>query len=119
MTTTDSTTTPARAPGTVPALVGDFDEVLESLTDTLKHCFGMEYDAVVIMLRHDIGRLRVIRDRIANASVSIPGGEPGYAPRECLLPFHKWIQDQTQWVKSAAQSDVVYQAMKLSYEANN
>ena len=36
----------------------------------------------------------------------------------CSLPFHSWLRNQEQWVITVAQSDTVYQAMKLSYEAN-
>ena len=36
----------------------------------------------------------------------------------CSLPFHSWLRDQDQWVIDIAQEDDVYQAMKLSYEAN-
>ena len=36
----------------------------------------------------------------------------------CSLPFHSWLRNQDQWVIAVAQSDTVYQAMKLSYEAN-
>ena len=31
--------------------------------------------------------------------------------------FHKWLRDREDWVKGIAQSDTVYQAMKLAYEA--
>jgi hypothetical protein len=39
-------------------------------------------------------------------------------PSDCLLPFHSWLRNQDQWVIAVAQSDIVYQSMKLSYEAN-
>ena len=32
--------------------------------------------------------------------------------------FHQWLRTQDQWVIAVAQSDIVYQAMKLSYDAN-
>ena len=45
MTTTDSTTTPARAPGTVPALVGQ-DEPLAVMVGNLRRCiFGVGSNA--------------------------------------------------------------------------
>ena len=31
--------------------------------------------------------------------------------------FHKWLRDRQDWVTGVAQSDTVYQAMKLAYEA--
>jgi|GEM_PF-5838779 len=40
------------------------------------------------------------------------------AHESCPLTFHQWLRGQDQWVISVAQSDVVYQAMKLAYAAN-
>ena len=31
--------------------------------------------------------------------------------------FHKWLRDREDWVKCVAQSDIVYQAMRMAYEA--
>jgi len=31
--------------------------------------------------------------------------------------FHKWLRDREDWVKCVAQSNIVYQAMRLAYEA--
>jgi hypothetical protein len=36
----------------------------------------------------------------------------------CSLSFHSWLRNQDQWVIAVAQSDSVYQAMKLAYAAN-
>jgi len=44
------------------------------------------------------------------------GSGTGQSP--CSVPFHQWLRQQDQWVIVVAQSDTVYQAMKLSYEAN-
>ena len=33
------------------------------------------------------------------------------------LEFHKWVRIAPDWVVAAAQSDTVYQAMKLAFEA--
>jgi len=43
----------------------------------------------------------------------------GTGQRACSVAFHQWLRQQDQWVIVVAQSDTVYQAMKLSYEANN
>ena len=53
----------------------------------------------------------------AVASVSIPGGEPGYAPCDCSQ-FQEWLSQQDLWVRVAAHSKIVYQAMYLAYTAN-
>lgn len=42
-----------------------------------------------------------------------------YGPLPSSLPFHQWLSNQDRWVIAVAQSDTVYQAMKLSYEANS
>jgi len=38
-------------------------------------------------------------------------------PEKVNKEFHKWLRDTEDWVKGVAQSDVVYQAMMLAYEA--
>ena len=53
----------------------------------------------------------------SNASVSIPGGEPGYAPGDCSQ-FSEWLSRQDLWVRIVAKSKTVYQAMDLSFNAN-
>ena len=34
------------------------------------------------------------------------------------VPFHVWLEKQNQWVITLAQSNLVYQAMRLAYWSN-
>jgi len=49
----------------VKSFSGEFDAIIVGLSDTLEHWSDMEYDAVTIMLRDDVKRLRALRDRVA------------------------------------------------------